>query len=218
MPDEQAQEPILEMGGAEKGGGAAAAFLVLTIIISLLFVGFLVVWHYRLLSVTNNKKAAFSALQEQLNDKSNKQVEDRAGSVTSAMQILSGAVKSKYLFRAFIDQLNSKITNDTKLNSLSIDSSGKVSLDGESASYRSVADLAVALSTSEKLTDVTISNLSQSVAESPAATSGSASRQATSKVTFSISAKIKDWKTSTGEDQGTLSPTGEAVVPAVGGL
>lgn len=216
MPDEQAQEPILEIGAMEKGGGAASAFFVLTFVITLLFVGFLIVWHYHLSSVANNKKAAFSALQEQLNDKSNKQIKDRANSATMAIQILSNASKSRYLFRAFIDQLDSKITNDTKLNSLSIDSAGKVSLDGESASYRSVADLAVALSTSDKLTDVVVSNLSQS---SGLSTTTSGNSQTASPVTFSISAKIKDWKVSAEENQaiGTLPSTSD-VVPAVGGL
>jgi len=209
MPDEQqAQEPILEMGEPDKGGGAARTLLILTIIATILFVGFLVIWHYRLLSVASNENAAFSALQEQLNNPANKKIEDKANSVSSSVLVLSNASKSKYLFRAFIDQLDTKITNDTKLNSLSIDNSGKVSLDGESASYRSVADLAVALQTSDKLKDVTISGLSQSSANE------SGNKQ--NLVTFSISAMIKDWKIQTPETQELPSATGE--VPTVGGL
>jgi len=208
MPDEQqAQEPILEVGEPNKGGGAARTLLILTIIVTLFFVSFLIIWHYRLLSVANNKRAAFSALQEQLNDPANKKIEDKANSVSSSVLVLSGASKSKYLFRAFIDQLDTKITNDTKLNSLSIDNSGKVSLDGESASYRSVADLAVALQTSDKLKNVTISGLSQS---------GSGAGASAGTVTFSISATIKDWKIQTPETQESPSATGE--VPTVGGL
>lgn len=214
MPDEQAQEPVLEIGETERGSGAASTFFVLTIIIAVLFVGFLIFWHYRLVSLNSNKQAAFAALQEQLNDKTNKEAKDQADSVTSAVQILSTAAKSKYLFRAFIDQLDSKITNDTKLNSLSIDNVGKVSLDGESASYRSVADLALALSTFDKLANVSISNLSQTA-------SGSASGKtaAAGKVTFSISATIKDWKVQTTAEQASSSTSaaGEAI-PTVGGL
>lgn len=208
MPDEQ--EAVLEIGEKEKGGGAAGVFFVFSIIVTVLFVGFLVFWHYRLASVAKNKQAAYSALQDQINDKSNKQIKDRADSVTSAIQILSTAAKSKYLFRAFIDQLNSKITNDTKLNSLSIDDAGKVSLDGESASYRSVADLAVALSSSDKLTNVEVSNLSQSATE----TTAKSVSQNTSKVTFSISATIKDWKAN---KQASGSESSTDIVPAIGG-
>ncbi len=214
MPDEdqRANEPILEVGISEGGNKGASVLLVVSIIVTVLFTGFLVFWSYRLNSIAKDRAAALLSLQEELKSKQNTEIENKAASISSAVSILSTASKSKYLFRVFIDDLTKKITNDTKLNSLSIDDSGKVSIDGESASYRSVADLTVALQTSEKLKDISITGLSQS--------SSNDNEKSQGKVIFSISAKILDWKLAIAEAQTGASATEASdgvTIPAIGG-
>jgi len=186
MPDEESQkprEPFLEMntpGGKKSAGGTLFTLVALFVILA---TGFLVFEKYHTASQAADKAGALQNLIDQLGNSKNKTVEDRANGINSALQILSTASKSKYLFRGFIDELVAKMTSDTKLNNLSIDDLGKVTMDGESGSYRSVADLAVALGSAKKLKDVQITGLSES------------SENGKTVVTFSMTGQISDWKT-----------------------
>jgi len=201
MPDEEVHkagaEPFLEIDAPESGSRTARLIFILTIVLVILIVGFLVFYKYYTASQAADKKQALQNLQTEINSKKNKETQDRAAQVNSATQILSTASKSKYLFKAFVDELIKKITNDTKLNNLSIDSSGRVAMDGQSGSYRSVADLALALKSSNKLKNIQIMGLTQS------------NESGTVVVSFSMAAQISDWKsapaaeaqTSGGEDE-----------------
>jgi len=92
-------------------------------------------------------------------------------------------MKSKFLFKSFIGELKAKTTNDVKLNNLSIDSEGRLGIDGESATYKSVAELAISLKSSEKLSNVEIKSLSKS-----------STTEGGSYISFSITADLSDWK------------------------
>jgi len=205
MPDEEVHkegtEPFLEINTPQGGSRTAGMVFILTIISVILIVGFLVFYKYHTDSQATDKEQALQNLQTELNSKKNKKIEDQAAQVNSTVQILSTASKSKYLFKAFIDELVKKITNDTKLNNLSIDSSGKVTMDGQSGSYRSVADLALALKSGSKLKNIQITGLTQSTENGAAV------------VSFSMIADISDWKSaSTTETQApsaTTTPGGE---------
>lgn len=185
MPDEgprQAKdEPFLEVGTSESGGKSSGIF-VITIMLSILFVGFLLFYKFYTNSVATDKEKTLTNLLAEIESKKNQEIENKADSVNFALSTLSTASSSRYLFRAFIDDLIAKITNDTKLNNLSIDSEGRVTMDGESGSYRSVADLALALESSKKLKDVSISGMSQ------------AEENGKMIVIFSMSGQISDWK------------------------
>jgi len=188
MPDEgqkpAGSEPFLEVGTSESGGKNSAIF-VITIILAILFSGFLLFDKYYTNSQAADRSKTLANLLAEINSKKNQEIESKAENVTSSLSILSTAKGSKYLFRAFIDELTAKITNDSKLNNLSIDSEGRVTMDGQSGSYRSVADLALALESSKKLKNVSISGMSQ------------AEENGEIVVTFSMSAEISDWKGAT---------------------
>jgi hypothetical protein len=192
MPDEVRntgpEEPFLEINTPREHSGFYALGYILVIIISVFVCGFLVYHKFHTDSLVTDKESALEGFILTLQSKNNSEVEKKVNDINSAVRILSAEKKSKYLFKIFIDEFKTKITNDTKLNNLSIDNQGTVSMDGESKSYRSVADLALALKSSSKLGDVQIAGLSLS-------TDGGVSQ-----VNFSLSANLVDWGSSGSSD------------------
>ena len=189
MPDEmesaaRPNEPLLEINTeGDGGGGTSTVIFVLTIILLLLTNGFFVYYKFRLDSNVTDKTQALRTATDQLHSSNNKKIEAKADGVNSAIKIMTSASKTKYSFKTFMDELTKKITNDTKLNSMAISESGLVTVDGQSKSYRSVADLAVALKSSPKLSTVEISGLTQG--------------SGVNLINFSLTAQIKDWKAAT---------------------
>lgn len=209
MPDSvdegaRTNEPFLEMDtNADKGGSLSSTVLIVTVILVFLFVGFCVFYKYSLRSRANDRQAALDNLVTEINSQKNQAVEKKADSIKSAVSILRTASRSKYSFKGFMDELKKKITNDTKINNLSIDSNGLVTIDGQSKNYRSVADLAVSLESSDKIDDVEVSGLAQS-------------SDSSGLISFTITAKINNWNqatttaaTGTGSSQTTEGGTSE---------
>lgn len=194
MPQEiengtRAQEPFLEINTSEQeGGGTSTLVFIVTIILLVLTTGFFVFYKTRTDSQSKDKQQALNSVLDQLHSTDNKAIETKAANLNSAVQIISTASKTKYSFKGFIDELTKKITNDTKLNSVSITDVGVVTFDGISGSFRSVADLALALESSSKLKNVEIIGLTRS------------SEEGATQVAFSMSAEIKDWKIESASD------------------
>lgn len=199
MPDDVREsgheEPFLEIDTPGSKSGSYTVGFVLVIIISLLACGFLVFYKYRTDSIAMDKQSTLESLTSTIGSKNNQETEKRVNDINSAIKILTTEKKSKFLFKQFIDDFKTKITNDTKLNNLSIDSQGVISMDGESISYRSVADLAVSLKSFSKIDGVEMSGLSRSTDEN------------TSFVNFSITANLVDWDTGS-SDSGSELDTG----------
>lgn len=188
MPDEVRnaghKEPFLEIDTPGERSGSYTLSYILVIIVSVVVCGFLVYYKFHTDSLAADKSSSLDSFISTLESKNNSETEKKVNDINSAIRILSTEKKSKYLFKIFIDELKKKITNDIKLNNLSIDSQGIVVMDGESGSYRSVADLALALETSKELANVEIVALSLSSGEE------------TNLVNFSISASLVNWKVS----------------------
>ncbi len=202
MPDEiehsaQPDEPFLEINtDNEEGGGKPTLIFVITIVLIILLCGFFVFYKYRTDAQVTDKQQSLNNVLDQLHSSDNKSIETKADNVNSVIKIITSASKSKYSFNGFITELSKKITNDTKLNSLSISDIGLVSMDGSSSSYRSVADLAVALGSSTKLENVQITSLTRG------------STPGNNQVNFSMTAQIKDWKsTSSSGNSSDLTPS-----------
>ncbi|MEI6144500.1 MAG: PilN domain-containing protein [Candidatus Berkelbacteria bacterium] len=183
------EEPFLEINTSEdESGGAANIIFVSSIILVILITGFFVFYKYRTDSEVKDKQQAFTSVMDQINSSENKAITVKAQNLNSALGILTVASKSKYSFKTFIDALKTKITKDTKLNSISISDAGLVSMDGVTTNFRSVADLAVSLNTSPKLKNVQIVGLTKSEDES------------SNFVGFSMTAEIKDWSVASSTD------------------
>jgi len=201
MPDEVRnaghEEPFLEIDTPGERSGSYTLSYILVIIVSVVVCGFLVYYKFHTDSLAADKSSSLDSFISTLESKNNSETEKKVNDINSAIRILSTEKKSKYLFKIFIDELKKKITNDIKLNNLSIDSQGIVVMDGESKGYRSVADLALALESSSKLDNIEITGLSLS-------TDGESSQ-----VNFSISANLVDWGSSSSAEEGEMELEGE---------
>jgi hypothetical protein len=201
MPDEVRnaghEEPFLEIDTPGERSGSYTLSYILVIIVSVVVCGFLVYYKFHTDSLAADKSSSLDSFISTLESKNNSETEKKVNDINSAIRILSTEKKSKYLFKIFIDELKKKITNDIKLNNLSIDSQGIVVMDGESNGYRSVADLALALESSSKLDNIEITGLSLS-------TDGESSQ-----VNFSISANLVDWGSSSSAEEGETELEGE---------
>ena len=185
MPDEvkktDHEESFLDIDTPDERSGSFVLSYVLVIIVSVIACGFLIYYKFHTDSLAADKSATLQSLITTLESKNNAETEKKVNNINSAIKILSAEKKTKFLFKIFIDELKTKITNDVKLNNLSIDNQGVAVLDGESNNYRSVADLATSLESSSGITDVEINSLSLSPDDSEA------------RVIFSITADLKDW-------------------------
>ena len=201
MPDEvrnaDHEEPFLEIDTPGERSGSYTLSYILVIIVSVVVCGFLVYYKFHTDSLAADKSSSLDSFISTLESKNNSDTEKKVNDINSAIRILSTEKKSKYLFKIFIDELKTKITNDIKLNNLSIDNQGIVVMDGESKGYRSVADLALALESSSKLSDIEITGLSLSTDEG------------NNQVNFSISANLVDWGSSSPVEEGEAELEGE---------
>lgn len=201
MPDEVRnaghEEPFLEIDTPGERSGSYTLSYILVIIVSVVVCGFLVYYKFHTDSLAADKSSSLDSFISTLESKNNSETEKKVNDINSAVRILSTEKKSKYLFKIFIDELKTKITNDIKLNNLSIDNQGTVVMDGESKSYRSVADLALALESSSKLSNIEITGLSLSTDEG------------NNQVNFSISANLVDWGSSSSAEEGEAELEGE---------
>jgi len=184
------EEPFLEINTSEKNGSSLSSMIMtITLILIIVVTGFFVFYKFQTDSVAKDKEQSLLNVVTELKSAENLAVEKKVDNINSALGILTIASKSKYSFNEFIVELTKKITNDTRLNSLSISDSGVLAMDGVSSSYRNVADLAVSLESSEKLENVQISGLTETLEQDD-------------KVSFSMTADIKDWKIYPAQSEG----------------
>lgn len=119
-------------------------------------------------------------------------VEKDALDFKSSVEVLTKAYKDRFSMAKFLPELYTKITNDTQIQGLSVDSKGSVSITGTTKNYRTTADLYMALNSWSKLTGVEIGSVTLSSDEEGGNT----------KAVFSITATLNKAKTAE-----TLSPT-----------
>lgn len=198
MPDQMLEnsEPVLEVQSAENGNITATILLWAAMIFAIVATGFLVFYKYYTDSQIKDKQTNLTSLTDQIKSSKNATIVAKANDVNSAVSVLSKAQTSKFLFKTFIDEFITKVTNDIQLKNLSIDQTGKIVMDGQAGSYRSVADLATALSSSASLKNVQIISVSESAQDNKIVTS------------FSMAAEIQGWGKSNITVPATTTNTG----------
>jgi Tfp pilus assembly protein PilN len=108
--------------------------------------------------------------------------EKKANDFKLSVNQLKAAYAEKYSLSTFNTELYKKITNDVKITSLSVSADGTLSMSGTTASYRSVADLLVALKSWDTLESVDLLSTATNITSTKLET------------TFSLSAKIDKTK------------------------
>lgn len=109
--------------------------------------------------------------------------EKKANEFKQSVNQLKSAYAEKYDFTLFTTEFYKKLTNDVKLTNMAISADGTLSIAGKTKSYRSVADLMVAMKSWDTLTDVDLLSSAMNETEGGAV-----------EAIFSISAKIDKTK------------------------
>lgn len=134
-----------------------------------------------------DKKSEKDSLMAQLSTPGSVEIEDKAQEFKASVTALKQAYADKYSYSDFLANLNKKLTSDIKLSSITVDSAGGVlNISGSTKSYRSVADLMVALKSWDSLKDVELLSVANNKADNKIETD------------FSISANIIKNKTTGG--------------------
>ncbi|MFA7253405.1 MAG: PilN domain-containing protein [Patescibacteria group bacterium] len=92
----------------------------------------------------NTKKGELEQVVSDINSRFSG-VESQATSFKSAVAGLAKAEKDRYEVEPFLKELYTKISKNVVIRNLSINSDGRISIDGNTDSYRSVADQMVTL-------------------------------------------------------------------------
>lgn len=90
----------------------------------------------------------------------NVEVEKKAANFKSAVNALKKAQEEKVSMDTFLRALYTKITNDVVINNIAVSSEGELSINGTTTSYRSTADLMVALKSWERVEKVDLKSVS----------------------------------------------------------
>lgn len=112
-----------------------------------------------------------------------KDVEKNAADFKAAVIELKQVSAEKYSISEFLPELYKHITKDVQVKNISVKNKTEVAFDGTTSSYRSVADLVVALRTWSVISDVTLNSASLNVG-----------KDGKSEAVFSITAKIDPTK------------------------
>lgn len=131
--------------------------------------------------VVAEKELKLQSIEQQLKAPAMAATEKEANDFKSSVSILSKAKKDRFSVTSFLPSFYTKITNDVKITSLSLGADGTLAIAGSTKSYRTTADLVLALKSWTTLTDVELGSVSMSTGESEGTKP---------EALFSISAKI----------------------------
>jgi len=149
--------------------------------ISLAFAGFLWISKAGLNSVIAEKTEEKESLTNQVGSEQYADIEDEAKAVKDAIDTLTLISQEKVKTTETLKEIYDNLTTDVKITSFSMGADNSIVLDGATASYRQAADFMVALKSSERLSEVSLSTISLSP---------DSEATANQKVIFSVSGKI----------------------------
>lgn len=174
------QDNLIPMGtGSGFNFGVFLAYLVM--ILALLATAYFWWIGRNTVDVVAEKELKLQSIEQQIKAPAMAATEKEANEFKTSVSVLSQAKKDRYSMSEFLQTLYTKITNDVKITSLSVSSDGNISIAGSTKSYRTTADLVMALKSWSALTDVDLG----SAAVEMGTESGTKPRNI-----FSISAKL----------------------------
>jgi len=131
-----------------------------------------------------DKKAEKDSLIQQISSPGSIEIENKALDFKSSVSQLKRAYAEKYSYSQFLTGLNTKLTNDVKLNNIAV-TDGTLNLTGTTTSYRSVADLMMALKSWDTLENIELLSVANNLSDNKTET------------VFAISAKLNKDKQKT---------------------
>lgn len=112
-----------------------------------------------------DKTSEKDSLTQQITSPGSMDIEQKAQDFKSSVAQLKKAYADKYSYTQFLSDFNKKITNDAKLSNIAITSDGVLNINGTTKSYRSVADLMVALKSWDTLNSVELLSVANNTTE-----------------------------------------------------
>jgi Tfp pilus assembly protein PilN len=162
--------------------------------LAVLFMVYLLVAKSGLSSTIADLETQRTDIQSQLESPSYVDTEKQILAASSAVNTLTEIKDKEISKKTLLDEIYSHITNDVKITSIAVGSDGSLAVDGATGSYRSVADLIMALKSYERVSDLKLASVAVSDEE------GISAKE---KVVFTITAKIdltKEITSDTGVD------------------
>lgn len=118
-------------------------------------------WLNKDLGVTiSEKESEKTQIITEITNKNNTELERKAQGFKSSVMALKKAKAEKFNMSKFASDLNTRITNDVILTSLSVGADGSLSLSGETATYRFTGDLMMALKSWDVISEVDLKSVS----------------------------------------------------------
>lgn len=151
------------------------------------------------------KVADKDSIVAQISSPTYSKVEKEAADFKESVNQLKTAYKDKYTYSKFLPELYKHITKDVVLSNISISNDGTISISGKTKTYRSVADLVVALKSWDVLAQVDLLS-----------TANTETEKGNIETTFSISMKLDKTKSLTTESN-TTSMLDQMPLTTIGG-
>lgn len=203
-----AQAPSMIGMDKPKSNAAPTVILWITFVLSLGVLVYLFIVGRSQANLVASRASDKTQLVSELSSPSYTDIETRANSFKQAFTALSSLSAARKPKSEVFPELYNNFTKDVKINNVALSSDGTLTVDGTTASYRSVADFMMGLKSYSKISDVKLGTTSLNTSEGVSAKE---------KVLFSVSAKLDLSRevvatdTTTGSDSDSLS---ETVTPA----
>lgn len=143
-----------------------------------------------------DKEATKDEIVSQLSSPSYVAVEQKANGFKEAYNILAKISGTEMPKKELLNELYTYFTKDVFIRNLSLSADGSMVLDGETASYRAVADFMTALKSYKRISAVSLANVSLSSGEGVATNKS---------VSFSVSCKIDTAKKDVAKEKSSQS-------------
>lgn len=168
------------------------------------------------IDVVAEKQSKLDSIEQQIKAPAMVKAEKESSDFKSSVGVLSKAKKDRFSITEFLPNFYTKITNDVKISSLALSADGSLSIAGTTKSYRTTADLVMALKSWSSLTNVELSSVSMSAG---------GEKEGKLEATFSISAKVVKSPVTASSSIGStaestaepIKATGSTVQPSTGG-
>ncbi|MFA7244444.1 MAG: PilN domain-containing protein [Patescibacteria group bacterium] len=195
--DNQSGKEIVEFAD-RKETDFSSLIVWLSFVVAVLFLGFIWFSDASLKTTISEKQSEKKSADATLALVENQKVINDVTGLKNVISILSQVSTQQESKKKVLDNLYLHFTKDVHISTIALTSDGTASLDGATASYRTVADFMLALKSYDKVSDLQLKSVSMSTAEDA---------PPNEKVTFSVSFKLDTTKEVTTESSTSSSTT-----------
>ncbi len=166
MNDKFPQGPTGALSVDRKNKGVISTYILwITFVLALVFTALLL---FKSRSVQNEAMAKQESKDEivsQLNSPSYLEIEKKANSFNEAFSIISAISEKSISKKELLGQLYGYFTKDVQIRNLALTKDGTVTVDGNTSSYRAVADFMTAVKSFNRVSEMTLGSVSLSEGE-----------------------------------------------------